>query len=128
MLYNPDLRGTCRAAAETAVRHDPTLRLARGWYHCPLWGPQAHWWAVRPNGRIVDPTAAQFPSGGLGEYEEFTGMAPCVHCGRPTAEDAGIIFGNGHYLACSSRCHGIFIGVIDPDGSTVLPSGKQDMA
>ena len=34
--------GRCKELAEEAVTADPTLRLVRGHYHCPIWGKQAH--------------------------------------------------------------------------------------
>jgi hypothetical protein len=64
----------------------PELELRRGHYHCPIWGKRQHWWLVTPDNQTVDPTAAQFPSGGLGEYVELdesqtepTGR--CMNCG-----------------------------------------------
>ena len=66
-------RGKCKEFSQEAVLRDPTLRLVRGFYHCPFWGEQPHWWTVRLDGSIYDPTKDQFPSKGLGNYEEFTG-------------------------------------------------------
>ncbi|HNV67896.1 MAG TPA: hypothetical protein PKN60_12325, partial [Bacteroidales bacterium] len=60
-------RGKCKEMSEAAVLEDPTLRLVRGHYWCPLWDRnEQHWWCVKPDGTIVDPTARQFPSRGLG--------------------------------------------------------------
>lgn len=59
------LRGRCRELAEAAAFTDPNLTVVRGHYDCPFWGMQPHWWTVRPDGSIYDPTAAQFPSSGV---------------------------------------------------------------
>jgi hypothetical protein len=67
-------RGKCKEMAEQAVRDDPSLRIARGWYVDPFWGKEQHWWTVRQDGSIYDPSKLQFPSKGNGEYEEFDGF------------------------------------------------------
>lgn len=106
------LRGHCKVLAEAAVANDPTLRLVRGWYHCPVWGAQQHWWTVRLDGSIYDPTAMQFPSGGLGKYDEFDGIITCANCGKTVPEAEADIIGNGHYAVCSHACYGQFVGVL----------------
>lgn len=65
----------------------PELTRVRGHYYCPFWGEREHWWLVDEEGQVVDPTAAQFPSRGVGHYEpwdesrpEPTGM--CPECGE----------------------------------------------
>lgn len=95
-------RGRCRELAEAACVEDPALTLVRGHYHCPIWGKQAHWWCVRADGSIHDPTRAQFPSGGLGEYEPFDGTLECAECGRTIQEADAIEM--GRYAVCSDRC------------------------
>lgn len=103
--------GKCRAMSEAAVAADPTLRLVRGWYHCPLWGKRGHWWAVRPDGAIVDPTVTQFPTAGAGaEYEEHLGLVDCDECGKQGVPEAEAIT-MSNYAFCSSRCAGRFVGV-----------------
>lgn len=97
-------RGRCKEMSEAAVADDPTLRLVRGWYHCPIWGKQPHWWAERPDGTVVDPSARQFPSKGIGEYEEYDGTIECEQCGRVVAE-ADAYF-DGHHAFCSYSCYG----------------------
>lgn len=102
-----ELRGKCQPYAEAAVAADPSLRLVRGWYTDPQWGREEHWWTVRPDGSIYDPTARQFPMGGVTEwYEEFDGLYPCVNCGAPTPE--GDLVGGG---CCSGSCYGSMVGV-----------------
>lgn len=104
-----DLRGRCHELASDAVQLDPTLRLVRGWYRCPVWGDQQHWWAEREDGTIIDPTAAQFPSAGVGRYIEYQGMLPCEQCGDAVAEDVAYLPGNGMAF-CSLDCYGRCIG------------------
>ena len=81
--------GECREITTQMLEYFPELQQVRGHYMCPIWGRRGHWWLVTPNGEIVDPTAKQFPSGGLGEYlewidgtEEPTGK--CANCGEFT--------------------------------------------
>jgi hypothetical protein len=104
-------RGKCLAYATAAVEADPTLTLVRGHYDCPLWGLQAHWWTTRPDGTISDPTAAQFPSGGLGDYLPFDGMITCDDCGTRVPEAQATMLGNGHYAVCSYACALHFVGL-----------------
>lgn len=102
-------RGKCREMSEAAVRSDPSLTLVRGYYYCPAWGKQAHWWTRRPDGSIYDPTRLQFPSKGNGEYVEFDGWFECSECGkRIREEEDGTVAGN--YIFCSNACYGHFVG------------------
>lgn len=102
-------RGKCKEFCEKAIEQDSTLKLVRGHYHCPVWGEQAHWWTVRADGSIFDPTKDQFPSKGIGEYVEFDGRLSCEECGAETTEDTGVIMGN--YICCSGRCARRLVGV-----------------
>jgi hypothetical protein len=99
---NPALRGKCREYAQRAACDDPTLRVVRGWYVCPFWGRQAHWWCERPDGTIYDPTVDQFPSQGMGDYEEFQGVVTCASCGKEIQEADAV--GTGRYPCCSHTC------------------------
>lgn len=81
--------GSCRETTEKMNQVFPELRRVRGFYNCFVWGKREHWWLVDPEGNIVDPTVAQFPSKGTGEYieldeteEEPTGK--CINCGGYT--------------------------------------------
>lgn len=103
-------RGKCKELSEAAVLADPSLTLVRGHYHCPFWGEQAHWWTVRKDGTIRDPTAAQFPSRGRGRYEPFDGTAPCAECGKTIQEEKARFESN--YAFCSYECHGRFVGIL----------------
>ena len=102
-------RGRCKEMCEAAVASDPSLRLERGHYICPFWGEQPHWWTVRQDGTIFDPTKDQFPSKGIGDYIPFNGMVSCAECGKEVPEENASIEGN--YAFCSYRCHGRFVGV-----------------
>lgn len=105
-----EFRGKCREMSEDAVKSDPSLRLVRGHYICPFWGEQAHWWAVAKDGSIVDHTAAQFPSKGMGEYVEFDGVVKCAECSKPMKE-SDVKHAEGRYAWCSYECQGRFVGV-----------------
>lgn len=103
-------RGKCREMSEALVKSDPSLTLVRGYYHCPIWGKQQHWWTKTPTGVIIDPSVRQFPTKGIGaEYEEFDGMVECEECGKTMKEiDANFI---GRYPICSTRCGRKLVGV-----------------
>ena len=104
-------RGRCKELSAAACEEDPSLTLVRGHYYCPIWNrDEPHWWTVRQDGTIHDPTREQFPSGGSGIYTPFTGIIPCAECGKEIAEEDADIEGN--YAFCSYSCHGRFIGVI----------------
>ena len=98
-------RGKCRQFSEQLIKEDPTLRLVRGYYYCPTWNKtMQHWWCEKPDGTIVDPTKDQFPSKGLGTYEEFNGMISCEFCGKEVDEREAYM--HAHHAYCSSRCFG----------------------
>jgi hypothetical protein len=102
-------RGRCKELAEACSAADPSLRLVRGFYLCPLWGKQAHWWTVKPDGTIVDPTVRQFPTAGVGaEYEEYYGTIECENCGISRLEQDAYF--SGHHAYCSYKCFGHHIG------------------
>ena len=95
-------RGKCKEFCEALIKEDPTLTIARGYYFDFEWGEQSHWWCKKPDGTIVDPTKDQFPSKGMGTYEEFKGTFKCSECRKEIAEQHGIIMGN--YIVCSDAC------------------------
>lgn len=96
--------------AEAAVAADLTLTLVRGFYYCPVWGKQEHWWTIRSDGSVFDPTARQFPSKGMGDYVPFDGLVQCAECGKQMREqDASF---DGRYPFCSYQCHGRFVGLL----------------
>lgn len=103
-------RGKCKELCEEAVASDPTLTMIRGHYYCPIWNTSdPHWWCVRPDGTIHDPSARQFPSKGHGEYEPFNGMVSCAECGKEM-EEAHASF-HGNYAFCSTPCAMRFVGL-----------------
>lgn len=103
-------RGRCLELSQAAVDADPTLTLVRGHYYCPIWNTvEQHWWTVRQDGAIFDPTKDQFPSKGLGAYEPFDGTVDCAECGKSVKEEEASI--EGRYAFCSDFCHGRFVGV-----------------
>jgi hypothetical protein len=100
-----EFRGKCKELSEAAVASDPTLRLERGYYICPVWGEQSHWWTVRPDGEVFDPSVRQFPTAGAGGfYVPFDGMVPCFHCGTEMPEDK-IGYIDGHHAFCNGDCY-----------------------
>ncbi len=105
-------RGKCREMCEDECARDPSLTLVRGHYFCPVWNSdQPHWWCVRPDGEIVDPTAAQFPSKGMGVYTPFDGVVTCSQCGKEMTEDEATRHSYGNYALCSSLCMRRLVGV-----------------
>lgn len=102
------LRGKCKELSEAAVAADPTLTLVRGFYYCPVWGEQQHWWAQAQDGTIVDPTAAQFPSLGKGQYIPFDGTVHCANCDK-SMEESSVEYADSHYAFCSYQCYGHFV-------------------
>lgn len=103
-------RGKCKEMSEAACAADPSLTLVRGTYFCPIWSSdEFHWWTVRQDGSIYDPTAAQFPSNGHGMYFPFDGYFDCSECGKKVKEDDAV--GGGNYIFCSNECYGRCVGV-----------------
>lgn len=102
-------RGKCKELSEAAIEADSTLTLIRGHYICPIWGEQPHWWTVRPDGTVFDPSKNQFPSKGIGTYIPFDGTVTCSECGKELKEKDAEFESN--YAFCSVRCHGKFVGV-----------------
>lgn len=106
-----EFAGRCLELSTAAVAADPTLRLVRGWYHCPMWGERQHWWCVRPDGTVVDPTVTQFPTAGAGaEYEEYAGLVDCEECGKTDIPEAEACI-DGNHTFCSSVCYGRYVGL-----------------
>ena len=100
--------GKCKERVDELVASDETLVAVRGWYHCFAWGRREHWWAKAPDGTIVDPTADQFPSKGMGDYEEYRGVVTCEDCGKEVAEEVANFV--GHHVYCSDICYGWDVG------------------
>lgn len=101
--------GRCCEVTAAMVTMFPELIRVRGHYFDPLWGERAHWWLTDPDGDIVDPTAAQFPSKGCGVYTPWTEgvMEPtsiCPNCG-------GYVY--DFYTCCSKECTRTFIASLE---------------
>lgn len=108
-------RGKCKKMAEQSAAEDLTLTVVRGHYYCPIWNRrEPHWWCVKPDGEIVDPSALQFPSGGLGigNYEPFYGYLACEECGKTIHENEISSMSSGSHPVCSYECYGRLIGLI----------------
>jgi hypothetical protein len=78
--------GKCAKVTEAMQLAFPELTRVRGHYYCLSWGERSHWWLVDTDGEVVDPTAAQFPSGGHGVYVPWEEGTPeptgvCPNCG-----------------------------------------------
>ena len=103
-------RGKCKEFCETMQTLRPELTLVRGYYHCPMWGKQEHWWLKDQQGNIIDPTVKQFPTKGIAaEYEEFDGICECAECREEFKEEDGKFESN--YAFCSSKCLMRFVGL-----------------
>lgn len=103
-------RGKCKEMSEAAAAADQTLTVVRGHYYCPIWNTdEPHWWCVKPDGQIVDPTAKQFPSAGLGVYTPFDGVVECDECGKEMSEEEAQH--HGRYAFCSTQCAMRFVGL-----------------
>jgi hypothetical protein len=104
-------RGRCKELSQAACVLDPTLKLVRGHYACPIWNTvEPHWWCTRPDGSIHDPSKDQFPSKGMGHYKPFDGYVECAECGKGMSENA-VEFSDSNFAFCSGRCYGRFVGV-----------------
>lgn len=99
-----EFRGKCKELSEALIKEDPTLRLVRGYYHCPVWGKQAHWWCCDQNGKILDPSVKQFPTqGAIATYEEYDGNIECEYCNKVVPEEEA--YWVEHHAYCSGECY-----------------------
>jgi len=96
-------RGKCKEISEAYIKKHPHCKLVKGWYNCPFWGPQEHYWIKDDKENIIDLTKNQFPSKGIGEYKEYDGYMPCEYCGKETKEEN--IYFVEHHTYCSSDCY-----------------------
>ncbi len=92
--------GRCAEVSLLMMRSFPELKRVRGHYYCAIWGERTHWWLVDEDGSIVDPTADQFPSKGMGVYDEWDDDEPeptgkCPNCGE-------LVY-SGNYF-CDDKC------------------------
>ena len=108
-VRNNPVYGQCEVACDAMKLEFPELELIRGHYYCAVWGVREHWWLLTSSGDIIDPTASQFPSGGIGYYEpwdedaeEPTGM--CPNCG-------GYCY--GWRSLCSEECERSYLAYLN---------------
>jgi hypothetical protein len=106
-------RGKCKELAQKECDINKELTLVKGWYYCPIWNvKEQHWWCKDNKGNIVDPSRLQFPSGGVGDYEEYQGTFPCSNCGKEILEkDIKQEFSQSVYILCSGDCYAKFVGL-----------------
>lgn len=99
-----DAYAKCAEYTLTMQQVFPELIRVRGHYDCPIWGSREHWWLVDPDSEeIVDPTASQFPSKGVGKewytpHEEGSRepTGKCLNCGE---------YVYGISSTCNEFCH-----------------------
>ena len=83
-------RGRCKELSEAACVEDPTLTLVRGHYWCPLWNvTEPHWWTVRPDGAIYDPSKGSIPLEGHGRIHPVRWHAPVLRVREGNAGGGG---------------------------------------
>jgi hypothetical protein len=92
--------GKCKDMCLKMMKEFPELTIHRGWYQDPIIGDREHWWLKDEDNNIVDPTAHQFPTGGMFEYKDLTDVKEiptgrCPNCG-------GYIYNGGDL--CSVDC------------------------
>jgi hypothetical protein len=108
-----EFRGRCKELCEAEIAKDPTLRIVRGHVFIMAWMSdprQPHWWCVRDDGSIFDPSWRQFPSKPpTTAYEEFDGRVSCSNCGQE-GDESDFSF-ESNYAFCSNHCYGRFVGV-----------------
>lgn len=75
-------RGKCKEFCEAAIAKDSALALVRGHYFDFQWGEQPHWWTVRTDGTIYDPTKDQFPSRDLVNTLRSVGWSLVLNAAR----------------------------------------------
>lgn len=107
-----DPLGRCAETTLAMCTAFPELTRVRGHYLCGFWGPREHWWCTAPDGGVVDPTAAQFPSRGLGRYEPWVEGTPeptgkCPNCG-------GECYDNKY--CCSAECDSAYAAYCNNPG------------
>lgn len=98
-------RGKCKELSEKYIQDHPEYEIIKGWYWCPFWGKQQHFWTRHKKTKeIVDPSKNQFPSKGMGEYIEYDGMLECEYCGTSIHEED--VYFVDHHVYCSYTCYG----------------------
>lgn len=119
--------GRCRQAAEAMARSFPELEVVRGHVLCPApWGRRGHWWAVSPEGDILDPTAGQFTLG-IARYEPYVEggdvrLGKCMECGT---EIWGPPLGGIDSQFCDEACRHDFGRALNTQARAFKPRGPD---
>jgi len=95
-VTNPNLQ--CAKYTLEMLEAFPELKRVRGYYHDFFQGRRPHWWLVKPDGYVIDPTVEQFCLGGEYElYDESLGepKGKCINCGELSYY---------HMNVCSKKC------------------------
>ena len=108
--------GECQRAVEELCEAFPELVKTRGHVRC-LWGKRAHWWAVAPNGHIVDPTVRQF-GGPVVDYEPWTPgeevrVGKCMECGDDIWREVEDLEKVQRESMCSKDCEKAFSAAME---------------
>jgi len=113
--------GNCKTICKKVKEKFPELKLIRGYYRCFVWGKRMHWWLETQEGKIIDPTAIQFPSRGTGIYMPHNDSQPeptgkCPHCGD-------YIYDGGY---THKECHDAFVASLSAtDCKTICKKVKK---
>ena len=83
-------RGKCREMSEELCM----TRHCDGFYHCPVWGKEPHWWCVTQDGVILDPSVKDFQPL---EMEQYT--MECEYCHK-TVLEGDAYFVEHHVYEC----------------------------
>ncbi len=104
------MRGKCKEYSLTLAKECYWLRPVRGFYYCWVWDKkEQHWWNETDSGEIIDLTVSQFPSGKMGQYQEYLGEIECCECGKVVPEVEARI--EGSYATCSTLCMMRLVGL-----------------
>ena len=104
----PHLRGQCKPACEEMQRAFPELLITKG-HVSTVWGRDQHWWLKTTEGKIIDPTASQYPV--VFSYSEHVEGEPvrvgtCMYCGKGlmahSQKEANFIRSNPPF--CNDEC------------------------
>ena len=112
------LLGKCVRACAEMRRVFPELEEVRGHVTALHWGKRGHAWLKSPDGKIVDPTAAQFPTIIL--YEPWkpgdeVRVGACMECGNDIwkAVDSLDQDHSVYSSFCSSECEETYIREVE---------------
>lgn len=113
----PFILGICSRATEEMVKAFPELKRVPGHVETAN-GRFAHWWCVDPEGKVVDPTAAQYRDiGGILAYDPWrpgslTRVGKCMDCGDEIWKAVDSLDGKKESF-CSKRCEARYIQYLE---------------